>query len=74
MDKTHPFNIQMQICLLDVKKDIFRYRDDNEELFSLELTNISAIGALIYQANNTRLDIAFLVNLLARYNFLKKDI
>ena len=32
MDKAHPLNIPMKIYSLDVKKDIFRARDYNEEL------------------------------------------
>ena len=32
MDKAHPLNILIQVRSLDVKKDIFRPRDDNEEL------------------------------------------
>ena len=51
-----------------VKKDIFRPRDNNEELLGLEVPYLSAIGALMYLANNTRPDIAFSVNLLARYS------
>ncbi|KAL0560271.1 hypothetical protein IC582_000671 [Cucumis melo] len=68
MDKAHLLNIPMQVRSLDVKKDIFRPRDDNEELLSPEVSYFCAIGALIYLANNTRLDIAFLVNLLTRYS------
>jgi hypothetical protein len=45
-----------------VKKKPFRPRDDNEEL------HLSAIGALMYLANNTRLDITFSMNLLAIYS------
>ena len=41
---------------------------DNEELFSPKLPYLSAISALMYLANNTILDIAFSVNLLARSN------
>ena len=37
--------------------------------FGLEVSYLSAIGALMYIVNNTRSDIAFLVNLLARYSF-----
>jgi hypothetical protein len=33
-----------------------------------EYPYLSAIGALMYLANNTRPDIAFTVNLLARYS------
>ena len=69
MDKTHPLNIPMQLCLLDVNRDIFRPRDNNEELLGLEVPFHSAIGALMYLANNTRQHIAFSVNLLATNNF-----
>ncbi|KAL4031307.1 hypothetical protein IC575_009583 [Cucumis melo] len=68
MDKAHPLNIPMVVRSLDVKKDIFRPREDNEELLGLEVPYLSAIGALMYLANNTRPNIAFLVNLLARYS------
>ncbi|KAL0551516.1 hypothetical protein IC582_010605 [Cucumis melo] len=65
MDKAHPLNILMVVRSLDVKKDIFRPR---EELLGPEVPYLSAIGALMYLANNTRPDITFSVNLLARYN------
>ena len=68
MDKAHPLNILIQVRSLDVKKNIFRPWDDNEELLDLEVPYLSAICALMYLANNTRLDIAFLVNLLARFS------
>ena len=68
MDKTHPLNIPMEVRSLDVKKDIFRPRDNNEELLGPEVPYLSAIGALMYLANNTRPYIAFSVNLLARYS------
>ncbi|KAL0533448.1 hypothetical protein IC582_030288 [Cucumis melo] len=68
MDKAHPLNIPMVVRSLDVKKDIFRPREDNEELLGPEVPYLSAIGALMYLANNTRSDIAFSVNLLARYS------
>ena len=68
MDKTHPLNIPMQVRSLDVKKDIFRPRNDNEELFGPKVPYLSAIGAIMYLANSTRLDIAFSINLLARYS------
>ncbi|RVW19230.1 Copia protein [Vitis vinifera] len=40
----------------------------NEELLGPEVPYLSAIGALMYLANCTRPDIAFSVNLLARYS------
>ena len=59
----------MQVCSLDVKKNIFRPRDDNEELLGLEVPYNSAIGALIYFDTTTWLDVAFSVSLLAKYKF-----
>ena len=46
-------------------KDPFRPKEENEELLSPEVPSVSAIGALMYL---TRPDIAFSVNLLARYS------
>ncbi|KAL0335068.1 UNVERIFIED_CONTAM: Retrovirus-related Pol polyprotein from transposon TNT 1-94 [Sesamum radiatum] len=40
----------------------------NNEILGPEVPYLSAIGALMYLANNTRPDIAFSVNLLARYS------
>ena len=62
MDKAHPLNIMMQVGALDVKKDIFRPWDDNKEHLGPEVPCLSAIGALMYLANNTMLDIVFSVN------------
>ena len=68
MDKVRPLNISMQVRSLDVKIYIFRPRDDNKELLGPEVPYLSAIGAPMYLANNTRSNIVFLVNLLARYS------
>ena len=51
----------------EVTKDPFRHKEENEELLGPEVPYLSAIGALMYLANYTRPDIAFSVNLLARY-------
>jgi len=59
----------MVVRSLDVKKDHFRPREDDEEILGPEVPYLSAIGALMYLANCTRPDITFSVNLLARYNF-----
>ena len=59
MDKAHPLNIKIYVRLLDVKKDIFWPQDDNKEMLSSEIPYLSAIGALMYLANNTILDIEF---------------
>ena len=68
MDKSHPLSSPMVVRLLEVTKDPFRPKEENEELLGPEVPYLSAIGALMYLANYTRPDIAFLVNLLARYN------
>ena len=55
---------------LDVKKDPFCPQEDSKEILGPQVPYLSAIGALMYLANCTQPDIAFLVNLLARYSFV----
>ena len=59
----------MIVCSLEVKNDLFHFKEDNEKLLSLEVPYYSVIGALIYLTNYTWLDITFFVNLLAKYSF-----
>ena len=66
MDKSHPLSSPMVVRSLEVTKD--RPKEENEELLGPEVPYLSAIGALMYLANYTRPDIAFSVNLLARYS------
>lgn len=68
MDKAHPLSSPMVVRSLDVKNDPFRPCEKDEELLGPEVPYLSAIGALMYLANCTRPDIAFSVNLLARYS------
>ncbi|KAL0461117.1 UNVERIFIED_CONTAM: Retrovirus-related Pol polyprotein from transposon TNT 1-94 [Sesamum latifolium] len=68
MDKAHPLSTPMVVRSLDVNKDPFRPPTHNDEILGPEVPYLSAIGALMYLANNTRPDIAFSVNLLARYS------
>ena len=68
MDKSHPLSSLMVVRLLEVTKDLFQPKEENEELLGPEVPYISAIGALLYLANYTRPNIAFSVNLLARYS------
>ncbi|XP_074337364.1 secreted RxLR effector protein 161-like [Apium graveolens] len=68
MDKTHPLTTPMVVRSLEVEKDPFRPRKQDEETLGPEVPYLSAIGALMYLANNTRPDIAFAVNLLARFS------
>ena len=67
MDKSHFLSSPM-VRLLEVTKDPFWPKEENEELLGLEIPYISTIGALMYLANYTRSDIAFLVNLITRYS------
>jgi hypothetical protein len=59
----------MVVRSLDLEKDPFRPRDDEEQILGPGFTYLSVVGALMYLANNTQLDIAFVVNLLARHSF-----
>ena len=68
MDKAHPLSSPMVVRSLDVKNDLFRPCEKSEELLGPEVPYLSVIGALMYLANCTRPDIAFSVNLLARYS------
>ena len=69
MDKTHPLSSPTVVRSLDVKNDSFCSCEKNEELLGLEVPYLSVIGAFMYLANCTSPDIAFFVNLLARYNY-----
>jgi hypothetical protein len=68
MEKAHPLSTPMVVRSLDVKNDPFRPQEDDEEILGFEVPYLSAIGALMYLGNCTRPDIAFSVNLLARYS------
>lgn len=48
----------MVVCSLNEKDDPFRPQEENEEIIGTEVPYLSVIGALMYLANNTRLDIA----------------
>jgi len=58
----------MVVRSLDIHKDLFRPQENDEELLGNETPYLSAIGALMYLANNTRPDIYFAVSLLARFS------
>ena len=68
MDKEHPLSSPMIVRFLDVKKDPFCPKEENEALLGPEVAYLSAIGALLYLAQCTRLDVTFSVNLLARFS------
>ncbi|XP_070014474.1 secreted RxLR effector protein 161-like [Nicotiana sylvestris] len=66
MDNAHSLSTPMVVRSFDINKDPFRPQENDEELVGDETPYLSAIGALMYLANNTRPDIAFAVSLLAR--------
>ncbi|CAM8937033.1 unnamed protein product [Rhodiola kirilowii] len=68
MDKSNPLSTPMVVRSLDVNKDPFRPCEESEEILGQEVPYFSAIGALRYLTNCTRPDIAFAVNLLARFS------
>ena len=68
MDKSHPLSSLMIVHSLEVKKDLFCPKEDNEELLGPEVPYYNISGVLINLANYTRLDIVLLVNLLVRSN------
>ena len=68
MDKARSLSTLMVGQSLDVKKDVFRPQEDDEETLGPEVSYLSAIGALMYLVNYTRPNIAFAVNLLVRYS------
>ncbi|KAL0324891.1 UNVERIFIED_CONTAM: Retrovirus-related Pol polyprotein from transposon TNT 1-94 [Sesamum radiatum] len=68
MNNAHPLSTPMVVRSLDVNKDPFRPPTYNDEILGPQVPYLNAIGALMYLANNTRPNIAFSVNLLARYS------
>ena len=68
MEKANPLSTPMVVRSLSVEKDPFRPYEENEKVLGPEVPYLSAIGALMYLANCTRPDIAFAVNLLARFS------
>lgn len=66
MDKCHALSTPMVVRSLDVENVPFRPREKDEELLGPKVPYLSAIGALMYLVNYTRLDISFVVNLLVR--------
>jgi hypothetical protein len=68
MDKAYPSKSLMIVRALEKDSDPFRLCQEEEEVLGSEYPYLSAIGALMYPSNNTRPDISFAVNLLARFS------
>ena len=68
MDKSHPLSTPMVVWSLKVDKGPFRPKEDIEDILGPEVPYLSAIGALLYVTNYTKPNMAFAVNLLARFS------
>jgi hypothetical protein len=68
MDKTCPIRTPMVVCGLEKDTDPFSLRQEGEEVLRAEYPYLSVIGALMYLANNTRPNIAFVVNCIAGHS------
>jgi hypothetical protein len=55
MDKAYPFKTPMVVRSLEIKTDPFRPPDEGEETLGPQVPYLSAIEALMYLANSTRL-------------------
>ena len=69
MNKAHTLSSPVVVRSLDVQNGPFYPCEKGKELFGHEVPYLSVINALMYLANCTCPNIAFLVNLLARYNY-----
>jgi hypothetical protein len=68
IDKAYPQGTPMIVYVLERDKDSFRTKQEGEDVLGAKYPYLSDIGALMYLANNTRPDIAFMVNCLTRHN------
>jgi hypothetical protein len=68
IDKVYPQRTPMIIRALEKDKNPFKPKQEGEEVLEAKYPYLSANGALMYLANNTRPDIAFTVNYLARHS------
>lgn len=65
MQNAYPVSTSMELWSLDKDKDMFRKWRENEQVLGLEKPYLSAVGTLMYLANQTCPDISFDVSLLA---------
>ena len=64
MDNAHPLSAPMVVLSLDIKKDPYRPIEKNEEELGLEVPHLSAVEALMYLAQCSRLDISLSKHIL----------
>jgi hypothetical protein len=68
MDKAYPDKTSMIVRALENDKDLFKPREEGEDVLGQEYPYLSVIDALMYLTNNTRFGIAFTVKFLARHS------
>jgi hypothetical protein len=68
MDNAYLAKTPMVVHAIEMDTDPFRLKEEGEEVLGHEYRYLSGIGAPMYLANNTRPDIVFAVNYLARHN------
>jgi hypothetical protein len=68
MDKAYLQRTPMIVRALEKDKDQFMPKQEGEEVLGAEYPYLSVIGALMYLANNTTPNIAFMINCLGRYS------
>jgi hypothetical protein len=68
MNKTYPLRTLMIVHALKKDTDLFRLKQEGEEVLGAKFSYLIVIGPLMYLANNTRPNIAFAVNCLVRYS------
>jgi hypothetical protein len=68
MDKTYLLRTPMIVRALEKDIDPFWPKQEGEEVLGAEYLYLSVIGALMYLANNTKSDIVFAVNCIARHS------
>jgi hypothetical protein len=67
MNKAYSARTPMIVRALKKYKDPFKSREEEKEVLAQEYQYLSIIGAPMYLANNTRPNIAFIVNYLTRH-------
>jgi hypothetical protein len=64
MDKAYPTRTPMLVGTIEKETNTFRQKEEGEEVLGPEYSYLRLIGAQMYLVNNTRPDVAFIVNCL----------
>ena len=69
MDKLHSIIYPIVVHSLEVNKDLFHPKKDNEELLGLKVPDYNVIKVLMYLRKLYKTGYCLFVNLLARYSY-----